>query len=780
MAEGREPKKSAKERTASSEIRKSKDDIIRDWELLARQEIPSTRTESHYTVIDSLPQFLEELIDSLESQYPKLVVSEDIATNHAAHRLSLPCFDLSQVFSEYNLLRKIVFSTLDRAQITLTPKDRDIITEFIQQGKQAAAVRFTQLVQERQDKISLALRQSEELHRQTFEQAAVGMAHLALDGKWLRVNSKLCEIVGYTREELSQLTFQDITHPKDLNKDLGFVERLLNHELPYYQIEKRYFRKDESIVWVELTVSLVENIDGKPDYFIAVVVDISERKQVEVALQESENRYRTLIDSMTEEVHYWELIRDQNGKIMDWRLISANSPALKSWNKSLADIRYKTSDEIFGPGTKDHFYPIVERVFRSGKPYSYENYFPKLDRYYRFTTVPVGDRFFTTGADITDFKKAGLAIEESEKRFREIANALPQIIWTATADFYVDWYNDWWYQYLGLPRGTRWDDPDTLPMHPEDVERTRPLLMEAVETGHDFMMEQRFKRGSDGQYRWHKVHGVPIRDTHGRVTKWIGANTDIHEQKLLVQKLEEERELREKFVSTLSHDLRTPLASIKLSTQVLRRTHPGDEKLIRTSERILTSVNRSDQMIQDLLDTNRISAGETLPIKCETCNLSSIVHSAMDDMRHIHNREFNIVESAHDIQGYWDCSGIQRIIENLCNNAVKYGAPDQPITVSTELATDARVRIHVHNEGNPIPQDEQTTLFVPFKRSKDAQESGKIGWGIGLTLVRGVVEAHGGEVSVNSSAAEGTTFSVILPLNTSETRDASADSTPKD
>jgi PAS domain S-box-containing protein len=759
------PKESAEKRTAASEIRRSKNEIIRDWEVLARREISATQDESHYAVIDSLPQFLDELIESLESQYPKLVASEDIAINHAAHRLALPDFDLSQVFTEYNLLRKIVFKTLDRARIALTPKDRDVITEFIQQGKQAAAVRYTQLVQNQQNTISFALRESEELHRQTFEQAAVGMALVALDGTWVRVNSKLCDIVGYSREELSQMTFQDITHPDDLNKDLNLVERLIIRELPYYQLEKRYFRKDQSIVWIELTVSLVQKLNGKPDYFIAVIVDISERKQVETALQESERRYRSLIDHMAEEVHNWELIRDEKGKIKDWRLLSANPPALKSWGKNLSDILYKTPDEIFGPGTKEHFFPIIERVFQSGEPYSYENYFPKLDRHFRFTTVPVGDRFITTGTDITEAKKAELATQESEKRFREIANALPQIVWTATADFRVDWYNDWWYQYLNLPRGTHWEDPSTQPMHPDDVQRTRTLLKQAAEAGSDFIMEQRFKRGSDGQYRWHQVHGVPIKDAHGRITKWIGANTDIHEQKLLVQKLESERELREKFVATLSHDLRTPLASVKLSTQVLRRTHPGDEGLIRSTERILSSVHRADQMIQDLLDTHRISAGEPLPIKCENCNLSSIVHSAVDDMRHIHTREFHIVEKSHDVSGYWDCGGIQRIIENLCNNAVKYGAPDRPITVSTELLANQCVRINVHNEGTPISEEDQATLFIPFKRSKDAQESGKKGWGIGLTLVRGVVNAHHGEVGVRSSPSEGTTFSVTLPLD---------------
>ena len=126
-----------------------------------------------------------------------------------------------------------------------------------------------------------ALRESEERFRATFEQAAVGMAHVDLDGRWLHVNEKLLEIVGYGREELLGLTFQDITHPDDLDADLDHLRRLLAGEMETYSMEKRYFRKDGSIVWIELTVSLVRNASGKPAYFISVIEDITGRKRGE-------------------------------------------------------------------------------------------------------------------------------------------------------------------------------------------------------------------------------------------------------------------------------------------------------------------------------------------------------------------------------------------------------------------------------------------------------------------------------------------------------------------
>ena len=145
-----------------------------------------------------------------------------------------------------------------------------------------------------------ALRESEERFRATFDQAAVGVAHISLDGSWLRVNQKLCEIVGYSREELLERTFQDITHPDDMKADLEHLGRLQTGEISRYSMEKRYFRKAGSVVWIDLTVSLVRAPSGEPEYFIAILEDITARKRAGEALVQSEERYRTVVEQATE------------------------------------------------------------------------------------------------------------------------------------------------------------------------------------------------------------------------------------------------------------------------------------------------------------------------------------------------------------------------------------------------------------------------------------------------------------------------------------------------
>ncbi|NJN69941.1 MAG: PAS domain S-box protein [Nitrospira sp.] len=153
-------------------------------------------------------------------------------------------------------------------------------------------------VTEQRDADQAALRESEERFSKAFDEAAIGMALVAPNGRWLKVNHALCDLVGYAAEELEATTFQAITHPNDLESNLASYELMLAGKLRTYQLEKRYVHKQGHIVWVVVSVSLVRNSDGTPRNFITQIQDITERKVTEAALQEKEEKFRMLAEAM--------------------------------------------------------------------------------------------------------------------------------------------------------------------------------------------------------------------------------------------------------------------------------------------------------------------------------------------------------------------------------------------------------------------------------------------------------------------------------------------------
>lgn len=231
--------------------------------------------------------------------------------------------------------------------------------------------------------------------------------------------------------------------------------------------------------------------------------------------------------------------------------------------------------------------------------------------------------------------------------------------------------------------------------------------------------------------------------------------------------LEDERGLRERFVSVLAHDLRGPLSTAKMATEVLlrsrqptapRETADRDRDLLTRIDR---NLDRTDRMVRDLLDANRVHAGEKLPLAVSESNLVEIARETTEELGTVHGARF-VLAGDESVRGRWDAGLLRRALWNLGVNAAKYGAARAPIIVSVR-AKQGHAELGVHNEGAPIHADEQHALFRPFMRSASAQAARAKGWGLGLTLVRGAAEAHGGRVRVESEAATGTTFTLELP-----------------
>ena len=210
---------------------------------------------------------------------------------------------------------------------------------------------------------------------------------------------------------------------------------------------------------------------------------------------------------------------------------------------------------------------------------------------------------------------------------------------------------------------------------------------------------------------------------------------------------------------------------------MLARRHPDLPAVQASVTRVTESLDRAERMIQDLLDASRLQAGKLVPLKVGECDLHAIVVETLEELAPVYTERF-VVKADGALRMVADPSGLRRIVENLASNAAKYGAPGTPIEVVLGRSGD-QVTLQVMNQGEPIVGSDLLTIFEPFHRSRSATESAQKGWGIGLPLVRGIAEAHGGRATVTSSAQDGTCFTITLPLTATPPERSSATVAPK-
>jgi PAS domain S-box-containing protein len=506
------------------------------------------------------------------------------------------------------------------------------------------------------------LRRSEEEFRSLFALSAIGMAQVSPEGKYLRVNRKLCQMLGYSEQELLNLTLHDVTHPEDREISAAKLDSSFADGSEEYSIEKRYMRKDGAFIWVLINWTVVRGVKGRPLRTVANVQDITARKLAEEALRAKEAQLRAILDHSTAVIfvkdlagrylrvnRWYEVLHgvtdaevkgktdyDLHSKEVadtvqanDQEVIAANTPLQFEEQVMAADgphdylaVKFPLRDESGRPyavcgiatditerkraetalresqllnqavldsiaaniAVLDRYGNIIA-VNEEWKRFARENggeaiantvgvnyldvcrraleqgdgqirealigiqavmdgardnftieypcHSPDERRWFMMSTTPLsGGRggAVVIHTDITDRKRAEQAIRESESSLRQLADAMPQIVYTSGPDGLVDYGNQRWVEYVGVPVeesiGRKWMEA----VHPDDREITRRLLKASGEAGQPFETEHRLRR-KDGQYRWHLARGIPVRDAQGRVVKWIGTLTDIHDRK---------------------------------------------------------------------------------------------------------------------------------------------------------------------------------------------------------------------------------------------------------
>ena len=291
-----------------------------------------------------------------------------------------------------------------------------LVQQLFQSGRALAEIHGRE-VSERLN-TQTALRESQARSSCSFHDAAIGMALVGVDGQWLQVNSALCELVGYTEQELLATTFQAITHPDDLEADLSFVRQMLKGEIRTYQMEKRYFHKRGHVVWILLSVSLVRDASGQPLYFIGQIQDITERKRIQDELATSQLLFQAILSNSPNMI----FLKDTEG-----RYVLLNRQFEKMLHLNAEAIIGKTDQELF-PATQAAMFQANDRkVFEAGVPLEFEEWAhhddgPHTSIVFKFPLRRTDGEICGIGGittDITARKKTEDALRESEQRLRQ-------------------------------------------------------------------------------------------------------------------------------------------------------------------------------------------------------------------------------------------------------------------------------------------------------------------------------------------------------------------------
>jgi PAS domain S-box-containing protein len=353
--------------------------------------------------------------------------------------------------------------------------------------------------------------------------------------------------------------------------------------------------------------------------------------------------------------------------------------------------------------------------------------------------------------DVTDRKKAEMALKESDELFRFLADAIPHKLWTSNPEGRATYYNRGWYEYTGISdfeelKENIWDI-----LHPDDRAIAAIEWPKAMQSGEGVELESRFRR-HDGQYRWHLSRFKAHRDSAGRIQLWVGTSTDIHEQK-------ENEHRKDEFLSIASHELRTPLTSIKAFNQLMKRTK-DEERLNSFVDRSAEHIYRLERLINDLLDVTKINAGK-MNYTLEEFNFRLFLRDSIANMQYHITQEI-ILESAPEIRYKGDRLRLEQVMNNFLTNAAKYSSEATRIIVASEIKENSII-VSVKDFGIGIATENLDKLFDRYYRVDNTAMRFE-GLGLGLFISSEILKRHQGTFWIESDVGKGSTFYFRLPL----------------
>jgi PAS domain S-box-containing protein len=382
--------------------------------------------------------------------------------------------------------------------------------------------------------------------------------------------------------------------------------------------------------------------------------------------------------------------------------------------------------------------------------------------------------------DVTEHRRTEAGLRASEAQFRSLVEAIPQQVWTAQPGGALDYVSQRVLEYSGHTFQEMVGEGWLQILHPGDVAECLARWNRALATGEPYEIEFRLRRAGDGAYRWHLGRALPLRDAEGNVIKWFGTNTDITERKLIEEErgrlLAQEQAARaaaeaanrakDQFLVTLSHELKTPLSAILGWANLLHGGGLSEADARHALEVIERSARTQARLIEDILDASRAITGK-MSLDVGPLDLGPVIEAVADAMhpaveaKDIRLRVF-LDPNAQPISG--DPHRLQQVVWNLLSNAVKFTPRGGQIEVKL-MKMDANMEISVRDDGEGIKSEFLPYVFERFYQAENARTRDRKGMGLGLAIVRHLVELHGGTVRAESAGPGlGATFILTLPV----------------
>ncbi len=625
-----------------------------------------------------------------------------------------------------------------------------------------------------------ALRISEIRFRNAFDTTAVGMCLVSPLGEFLQVNPALCDFWGYSETELVEMNFQDITHSDDLASDLELLQQLLAGEITHYNLEKRYFTKEQALIWGYLSVSLVRSSQGEPLYFVSQIQDITDQKQAEIALQQSEERFRRIFYSRVVGM----IFADFQGRIID-----ANDCFLDMIGYTREELETGKIDwlAMTPPEYLAKDYECMEYLIQNGEVEPWEKEYYRKDG--SRIAILIGAAFLTETnnesicviIDISDRKQAEKSLRKSQQFIQTIINTVPlPLFWKDRQSVFLG-CNQQLAQLLGLSSTTEIEGKTDfdLSLTEDQAIAYRAGDQRVITSGEAELGREETYTLDNGELNWIETHKAPLRDGDDNIIGVVGMFQNINERKQyefalqeknselekLLQLREETLELREDMSNMIVHDLRTPLTTITLAAGMINKygDRVGQRALIvRKAVQILDSAKQLEKMIDSLLFMAKLEAGKMLFNLIPT-DLNRLGSEVIAD--------FELIANARDIELYSelpnfgqtiavDATILRRIIDNLMSNALKFSPSGGQVTLSLEYLPENRLKVKVADTGTGISEAEKQKIFQKFEIGSLKRNVSQTG--LGLAFCKMAVEAQGGTLAIADNHPQGVIFIVEI------------------